>query len=91
MRRQDRGVGDQPAAVVVKHNNPTGVATSETQAQAYTTAFDVDPLTLTPGEHTIKVGGNPRYEEWEQRVDVKEGSVEAVQANLQVIEVYLGR
>ena len=35
---------DEPAAVVVKHNNPCGVALGNTQIDAYITARDVDPV-----------------------------------------------
>jgi serine/threonine-protein kinase len=33
---------------------------------------------LTAGEHTIKVGGNPRYEDWEKRVQVSPDSLETI-------------
>jgi phosphoribosylaminoimidazolecarboxamide formyltransferase/IMP cyclohydrolase len=35
---------DEPAAVIVKHNNPCGVATGTTILDAYLTARDVDPV-----------------------------------------------
>jgi phosphoribosylaminoimidazolecarboxamide formyltransferase / IMP cyclohydrolase len=35
---------DEPAAVIVKHNNPCGVATGSTMFDAYTMARDVDPV-----------------------------------------------
>lgn len=39
-----------PTAVIVKHNNPTGVATSDKSlADAYETAFNVDPLSAFGG------------------------------------------
>jgi len=40
---------DGPAAVVVKHTNPCGVATSKTLAEAYRTARDADPLSAFGG------------------------------------------
>ncbi|NMB80012.1 MAG: bifunctional phosphoribosylaminoimidazolecarboxamide formyltransferase/IMP cyclohydrolase [Methanomicrobiales archaeon] len=35
---------EEPAAVIVKHNNPCGVATGSGIFEAYTTARDVDPV-----------------------------------------------
>ncbi|MFA4876528.1 MAG: bifunctional phosphoribosylaminoimidazolecarboxamide formyltransferase/IMP cyclohydrolase [Methanoregula sp.] len=35
---------DEPAAVIVKHNNPCGVATGADVFEAYVTARDVDPV-----------------------------------------------
>jgi phosphoribosylaminoimidazolecarboxamide formyltransferase/IMP cyclohydrolase len=35
---------DETAAVIVKHNNPCGVAVGNTQLEAYITARDVDPV-----------------------------------------------
>ena len=35
---------DEPAAVIVKHNNPCGVATGKTAMDAYVTAREVDPV-----------------------------------------------
>lgn len=40
---------DQPAAVVVKHNNPTGVAQSAKLADAYVQAWKGDPLSAFGG------------------------------------------
>lgn len=40
---------DRPAAVVVKHTNPCGVATAETLAEAYKTARDADALSAFGG------------------------------------------
>jgi phosphoribosylaminoimidazolecarboxamide formyltransferase/IMP cyclohydrolase len=40
---------DEPAAVVVKHTNPCGVATGDTVAEAYTRARDADPLSAFGG------------------------------------------
>jgi phosphoribosylaminoimidazolecarboxamide formyltransferase/IMP cyclohydrolase len=39
----------EPAAVVIKHTNPCGVATGKTIAQAYVTARDADPLSAFGG------------------------------------------
>ena len=38
-----------PAAVVVKHTNPCGVATAQTLREAYVTARDIDPLSAFGG------------------------------------------
>ena len=40
---------DLPAAVAVKHQNPCGVGTGETIAEAYTRAFDADPVSIFGG------------------------------------------
>ena len=40
---------DEPAAVVVKHTNPCGVATAERLHDAYVNARDVDPLSAFGG------------------------------------------
>ena len=42
-------LGDQPAAVIVKHANPCGVAMSGTLADAYQRAFDGDPRSAFGG------------------------------------------
>ncbi len=40
---------EQPACVIVKHNNPCGVAVAETALQAYERAFATDPLSAFGG------------------------------------------
>jgi phosphoribosylaminoimidazolecarboxamide formyltransferase / IMP cyclohydrolase len=40
---------DQTAAIIVKHNNPCGVATAETPAEAYRKARDCDPVSAFGG------------------------------------------
>ena len=40
---------DEPAAVVIKHTNPCGVAIADTLEQAYVAARDVDPLSAFGG------------------------------------------
>jgi phosphoribosylaminoimidazolecarboxamide formyltransferase/IMP cyclohydrolase len=40
---------DTPAAVVVKHNNPCGVATATSLAKAYEKAFNADPVSAFGG------------------------------------------
>jgi len=39
----------EPAAVIVKHNNPCGVATDESLHSAYKRAFDTDPVSAFGG------------------------------------------
>jgi phosphoribosylaminoimidazolecarboxamide formyltransferase/IMP cyclohydrolase len=40
---------DEPAAVVIKHTNPCGVATGDTLSDAYTRAREADPLSAFGG------------------------------------------
>lgn len=40
---------DKPAAVVIKHNNPTGVALDDDLAKAYTQAWSCDPISAFGG------------------------------------------
>jgi phosphoribosylaminoimidazolecarboxamide formyltransferase/IMP cyclohydrolase len=40
---------DRPTAVVVKHNNPCGVASGNTLSEAYQRAFDADPISAFGG------------------------------------------
>src|SRR5476651_739963 len=40
---------DQPAAVIIKHNNPCGVAQDKSIDKAYTKAFQCDPLSAFGG------------------------------------------
>jgi len=40
---------DQPAAVIIKHNNPTGVAQDTTLAKAYKAAWDCDRISAFGG------------------------------------------
>ena len=42
-------LGDRPAAVIVKHANPCGVAVAENLATAYSGAFDCDPRSAFGG------------------------------------------
>ena len=41
--------GDRPAAVIVKHNNPCGVAVAESLHIAYKNAFETDPISAFGG------------------------------------------
>lgn len=40
---------DQPAATIIKHTNPCGVAISNTLAEAYQKAYDADPVSAFGG------------------------------------------
>ncbi|RJQ23240.1 MAG: bifunctional phosphoribosylaminoimidazolecarboxamide formyltransferase/IMP cyclohydrolase PurH [Nitrospiraceae bacterium] len=40
---------DQPAAVIIKHNNPCGVATADRIEEAYVKAYEIDPLSAFGG------------------------------------------
>jgi len=55
---------DDPAAVIVKHNNPCGVAIGETVTGAYLDARDVDPVSAYGGVVTVNgEAGLPLTEE----------------------------
>ncbi len=41
--------GDQPAAAIIKHNNPCGVAVGEPVSEAYKKAFQTDPISTFGG------------------------------------------
>ena len=47
--RLAHGLGDRPAAVIVKHANPCGAAVAEDLATAYSRAFDCDPRSAFGG------------------------------------------
>jgi len=40
---------DEPVAVIIKHNNPCGIATDENQVDAYIKARDIDPVSAFGG------------------------------------------
>jgi phosphoribosylaminoimidazolecarboxamide formyltransferase/IMP cyclohydrolase len=40
---------DRPTAVIVKHNNPCGVASADTLSEAYKNAFETDPVSAFGG------------------------------------------
>ena len=44
-----RDLGDRPACVIVKHNNPCGAAVDDTPAEAYRAAFECDPMSAFGG------------------------------------------
>src|SRR5262249_16341978 len=44
-----RDLGDEPACVIVKHNNPCGAAVAGDLASAYRAAFECDPLSAFGG------------------------------------------
>ncbi len=47
--RLAHSVGDRPAAVVIKHANPCGVAVADDVAEAYRRALDCDPVSAFGG------------------------------------------
>lgn len=47
--RLAHGLGDGPAAVIVKHANPCGAAVADSLATAYSRAFDCDPRSAFGG------------------------------------------
>ena len=48
---------DEPACVIVKHNNPCGVAIAETAGEAYEQAFACDPLSAFGGVIVLQPAG----------------------------------
>ena len=44
-----RGLSDRPSAVVIKHNNPSGVGRGSSAEQAYTRAYDADSIAAFGG------------------------------------------
>ena len=48
-RRMLADLGEGPACVIVKHNNPCGVAVGESALDAYRRAFECDPLSAFGG------------------------------------------
>ena len=44
-----REFNKQPSAVIVKHNNPCGVASADTISEAYKNAFETDPVSAFGG------------------------------------------
>lgn len=63
-----------PAAVVIKHNNPTGVAEAKTLALAYKDAHRCDPLSAFGGI----IGLNKKVDEKTADLIVKSGFMECV-------------
>lgn len=50
---------DEPAAVIIKHNNPTGVAEDASLAKAYTEALKCDPVSAFGGIISFNQKVNP--------------------------------
>lgn len=63
-----------PAAVVIKHNNPTGVAEAKTLVQAYKDAHRCDPLSAFGGI----IGLNKKVDEKTANLIIKSGFMECV-------------
>lgn len=65
------------------HNTGVRVSAEGAGLKLYVDGQEIGPLPaevkdLTPGEHTIKVAGNERYEPYEQRVTVSENQLENI-------------
>jgi phosphoribosylaminoimidazolecarboxamide formyltransferase/IMP cyclohydrolase len=65
---------EEPAAVVIKHGNPTGIAQAKTIAQAYQDAFDCDRVSAFGGV----IGLNRKVDLKTARLIVKSGFMECV-------------
>lgn len=65
---------DEPTAVVIKHNNPTGVAQNKDLAKAYRTAFKVDALSAFGGI----IAFNRKVDPETAKAIVKSGFMECV-------------
>jgi len=71
-------IGDlkEPAACIIKHNNPTGVAEAKTLVRAYKDAWQTDPLSAFGGI----VGLNRRVDAKTAKAILKSGFMECVLA-----------
>jgi len=65
---------DQPAAVVIKHNNPSGVAEDKTLAAAYKAAWQCDTLSAFGGI----IGLNRKVDEKTAQLIFKSGFMECI-------------
>ncbi len=63
-----------PAAVVIKHNNPTGVAVDAQLAKAYKQALDCDPISAFGGI----IGLNKKVDEKTAKAIIKSGFMECI-------------
>lgn len=63
-----------PAAVIIKHNNPTGVATDETLAKAFKQALSCDPISAFGGI----IGLNRKVDEQTAALIIKSGFMECI-------------
>ena len=61
---------DQPAAVVIKHNNPCGAAVASTLAEAFQKAFDADPQS-TSAAFWLSIGRSMKRQpsDWPSQID----------------------
>lgn len=64
----------EPAAVIVKHNNPTGIALEPTLARAYTAAWKCDPVSAFGGI----IGLNHRVDAKTAELILKSGFMECI-------------
>ena len=71
-------IGDfkEPAACIIKHNNPTGVAEAKTLARAYKDAWQTDPMSAFGGI----VGLNRRVDAKTAKAILKSGFMECILA-----------
>ncbi len=67
---------ENPAAVIIKHNNPTGIAEDETLAKAYVNAWRCDPVSAFGGI----IGLNRKVDSQTAEGIVKSGFMECVVA-----------
>lgn len=65
-----------PAAVIIKHNNPTGIAEDKTLAKAYKEAWQADTLSAFGGI----IGVNRKVDEATAQLIVKSGFMECLMA-----------
>ena len=71
-----RDLGDEPACVIVKHNNPCGAAVAADLETAYRTAFECDPMSAFGGVIAVNRAGRPRHGAGADRA-VRRGPVRA--------------
>ncbi len=67
---------EQPTAVIVKHNNPTGIAEDKALARAYKAAFDCDPVSAFGGI----IGLNRKVDGATAKLIAKSGFMECIVA-----------
>ena len=64
----------EPAAVIIKHNNPTGVAQAKNLAKAFTDALNCDPISAFGGI----IGLNRKVDEATAKAIAKSGFMECI-------------
>ncbi|MFH1360519.1 MAG: bifunctional phosphoribosylaminoimidazolecarboxamide formyltransferase/IMP cyclohydrolase [Candidatus Omnitrophota bacterium] len=65
---------DQPAATIIKHNNPTGVAENQVLSKAFSEALDCDPVSAFGGI----IGLNQKVDRATAQLIIKSGFMECV-------------